>query len=186
MKTITVSLAVAATAAVLAPVPAQAQATGQGIDVPGSATTGPRVGLPVRPTSMLSNIRSGLSKAAANQLTRADEQKYRALWQTQDAERIADFLVTRAKDGHVWAMREAGAFYGGQNGLANHPLKSLYWYHEAAALGDTRSAMVIGTAYARGVVLDQDKEMARFWLEQAKASDDRRTKQDAAKLLAAL
>ncbi|GAA4052959.1 SEL1-like repeat protein [Parerythrobacter jejuensis] len=119
-------------------------------------------------------------------MSRADEQRYRDLYQERDAIAIAEFLVSRAKDGDIWAMREAGAFYGGLNGLANHPLKSLYWYHEAATLGDTRSAMVIGTAYARGVVLEQDNDLAKFWLEQARKSDDRKTRMDAKKLLAAL
>ena len=127
-----------------------------------------------------------LLRSASNGLSQADRERYRSITQKNSAEETASFLVGKAKDGNVWAMKELGAFYAGEGGLANHPEKSLYWFHEAAKTGDHASALLVGVAFAQGVVVEADTALARFWLEKAAASQDSAIRQDAEKQLASL
>lgn len=184
MKSLIVAGIAGATVLGLAPTQALAQANGNWVTTPGSAVTGFRGSAPRSNTT--DSVRHDLLRLSSSALSQANMDRYEVLWQQRDADGIATFLVTEANKGNVWAMREAGAFYGGENGLANHPAKSLYWYHEAAVLGDQRSALVVGTAYARGLIVEQDSEMARFWLKKAREGKSRKTRLDAKKLLASL
>lgn len=164
--------------------PASAQSARQGIDSPGSATrSSPRV-IFSGPSTYHYNAYDDY--AVSDPRFTAEWEKYTDLLHSRNAEGVAWHLTTLAKDGHVWAMREAGAFYAGAGGLANHPEKSLYWYHEAAKNGDAPSAVIVGTAFARGVTVEADPQLARFWLEKAEQSEDLETRRDARRVLASL
>ena len=128
---------------------------------------------------------SSLPSTGLSEITPA-QQTYLDLLRSRDAEAIARHLIEHAKRGDVWAMREAGAFYGGRGGLANHPEKSLYWYHQAAENGDSVSELIVGAAFARGISVERDTRLARFWLERAIQSGERETRLEAKSLLASL
>lgn len=162
-----------------------ATASAQGVDTPGDAfRSGPASAFASRPADALAYGGTWGSKAGAE--FDREWTNYKALQRSRDATAIAQFLVEKAKDGRVWAMREAGAFYAGRFGLANHPDKALYWFHQAAINGDEQAAAVVGTAFARGIVVEQDEQLARFWLQRAIDGDDRKTRLDAAKVLASI
>ena len=163
--------------------PASAQSSAQGVNVPNSAVVGARGPIFSRGAKASSSYQTlSASEIASIQ----DRRAYQRVLRTEDAEAIAYFLVDNAKDGKVWAMRQLGAFYNGSQGLADHPAKALYWYHEAAVSGDAESALIVGGAFARGVVVEKDEQLAAFWLDRAKNNGDWRVKKDADVLLASL
>ena len=108
------------------------------------------------------------------------------LLRQRDYDRAYAMLYAAARDGDGQAMREIGWMYANASGVAANPAKALGWFQEAALAGDHASMLIFGTALARGLNIDRQPDVARYWLEQARRSQSADIVREAEKELSRL
>lgn len=93
-------------------------------------------------------------------------------------------LEQMAAAGDVWALRMTANLYARGAGVDRSDQRALAYYRLAAQQGDAPSAFALGLAYDRGLSVEPDAELSRYWLGVAERNGDRTMKRAVRQLLA--
>jgi TPR repeat protein len=85
----------------------------------------------------------------------------------RDQEGLA-WLQYGARHGSAPSMRSIGfILLRGEDGARADPAAAMGWFYEAALRNDAISMLALSRGFERGVGVERDPALARFWLERA-------------------
>jgi len=75
-----------------------------------------------------------------------------------------------AREGSVQAMRALGGIYmRGDGEIPRNAAEAMGWFYEASMRDDAEAMYALSQGFARGVGVERDPRLARYWLERAAA-----------------
>jgi TPR repeat protein len=73
-----------------------------------------------------------------------------------------------ARRGSTQAMRALGAIYvRGEPGVPRNTAEGMSWFYEAALRNDADAMYALSQGFERGVGVERDAQLARYWLRRA-------------------